>query len=423
MFGSKKQVDVLVVGAGPVGLFAALQLAVRGVNVQVVDKEWRTGAHSYALALHPSTLELLDALGLADSLLEKTRRVDKLLIYDSKEKKSELRLADLGGKYPFVSVLRQDHFEGLLESALLKHGVKVLWNHKVSRLIPGGDGVVATVDRMDKQSVGYSVAYTDWVIEKTDEVPVSFVIGADGHNSTVRRTLKLEFPEVGPAEHFAVFEFGTSANLGNDMRVVFEDKTTNVLWPMPGGRCRWSFQLAGVQAPESSRRKNRLMVQFGAAGFAALTEEDLHRFLRERAPWFEGTMGDVNWRMVVRFERRLVSSYGKDRMWLAGDAAHLTGPVGVQSMNAGLTEATELADILADTLMSGSKTAIPAVRLADYERRATAQWRRLLGLDKPPKPGAEADPFVANLSSRLLPCLPATANHLDALLAQVGLRG
>ena len=59
---SKKKADVLVIGAGPVGLFAALALAKKGVHVVVADKEWRTGAHSYALALHPQTLSLLDEL-------------------------------------------------------------------------------------------------------------------------------------------------------------------------------------------------------------------------------------------------------------------------------------------------------------------------------------------------------------------------
>ena len=55
--------EVLVAGAGPVGLYATLELAQAGVDVQVVDRDWRTGAHSYALALHARSLELLDEVG------------------------------------------------------------------------------------------------------------------------------------------------------------------------------------------------------------------------------------------------------------------------------------------------------------------------------------------------------------------------
>src|SRR5690606_8964144 len=81
MFGREKT-DVLVVGAGPVGLFTALHLARHGVRVQIVDKEWRTGAHSYALALHAASLRLLDDLGLRARVLEHAYRVDTVAFYD-----------------------------------------------------------------------------------------------------------------------------------------------------------------------------------------------------------------------------------------------------------------------------------------------------------------------------------------------------
>ena len=68
MFG-KQRSDVLVVGAGPTGLLTALHLAESGVKVRVIDKHWRTGAHSYALAVHPRSLELLEPLGMVPSLL------------------------------------------------------------------------------------------------------------------------------------------------------------------------------------------------------------------------------------------------------------------------------------------------------------------------------------------------------------------
>ena len=71
----KSSTEALVVGAGPVGLFAALKLAREGIEVEIIDSQWRSAARSYALALHASTLELLDGFGLSDSLLEAGRKV------------------------------------------------------------------------------------------------------------------------------------------------------------------------------------------------------------------------------------------------------------------------------------------------------------------------------------------------------------
>ena len=65
----ERDVDVLVVGAGPVGLMAALMLAERGTSVRIIDREKWAGEHNYALALHPASLKLLDEVGLADDLI------------------------------------------------------------------------------------------------------------------------------------------------------------------------------------------------------------------------------------------------------------------------------------------------------------------------------------------------------------------
>jgi len=77
MFG-KRKTEVLVVGAGPVGLNAALHLAEKGVDVLIVDEEWRTATHSYGLALHAGTLDLLQKSGLADNLIRQAVRIDTM---------------------------------------------------------------------------------------------------------------------------------------------------------------------------------------------------------------------------------------------------------------------------------------------------------------------------------------------------------
>ena len=91
------------------------------------------------------------------------------------------------------------------------------------------------------------------------------------------------------------------------------------------------------------RFKSRLTTRLGERFFHHLEEARVRELLRQRAPWFAVGARELGWSVEVRFERRLAASFGRGRVWLAGDAAHLTGPLGMQSMNAGLDEASDLA--------------------------------------------------------------------------------
>jgi len=262
---------------------------------------------------------------------------------------------------------------------------------------------------------------------------VQYVVGADGYSSRVRRALGYDFPEVGPAQYYAVFEFPADVDLQHELRIVLASGTADVLWPLPNGDCRWSFLLPGHSDPgvegikdvlersgfghfPTERTKDRVF-RSGGGHDPLLTEENLRRLVAERAPWFQGKIGPLKWSSVVRFERRLASGFGQGRLWLAGDAAHLTGPVGVQSMNAGLAEAHELATALAAVLRDGASPAL----LDAYGQRWLAQWQQLHGQKGSLQPGPAADAWVASHAMELLACLPATGDALGPLAAQVGL--
>jgi len=414
----KTNPEVMVVGAGPVGLVAALALAKRGIGVMIVDRQWRTGAHSYALALHAQSLALLEELGILDEILSRACPVHRVGLYDQAARRAELQIVAPDGNGRPVVAMRQDVLEHILEQALQEAGVKVLWNHAVSRVMPQADGAVVTVDKLVKASVGYAVAHTEWTVGKTRDVPVQFVIGADGHQSLVRRALEIEFPQVAPAMHYAVFEFETYASLGEEMRVTLGDEATDVLWPLPERRCRWSFQLVDSDAPAESRIKQRVPVEIGGAQFPEFDEQRLRHLIMERASWFSGRTQQINWHITVRFERRLASAFGRERVWLAGDAGHLTGPAGMQSMNIGLREARQLADIFSGALRENRDYAQP---LQEYNAQRTTEWRALLGLDGGLTPQADADPWIRQIHQRLVPCLPASGSDLAALAGQVGL--
>ncbi|MCA8962291.1 MAG: FAD-dependent monooxygenase, partial [Planctomycetes bacterium] len=114
---------------------------------------------------------------------------------------------------------------------------------------------------------------------------------------------------------------------------------------------------------------------------------------------------------------RLAHRFGRHRAWLAGDAAHLTGPIGMQSMNVGLREGYELAWRIAEVLHHGGSPEL----LEEYGRDFQDEWRTLLGFDGGLRVRESTDPWVASRTQRILPCLPASGEHLARLAHQLNL--
>jgi len=409
--------EVLVVGAGPTGMLAALQLAERGLRVELIEEEWRSAGHSYALALHPRSLARLAEVGLAEEAVAAGQKIETLTLFDGPQPRAALRLAPPGARFPFVLALPQSALEELLARRLKQKGVSVHWSHRLASLEPRADTVVARVERLEKVSTGYAVAHTEWAVGKQLEVEASFVVGTDGHASLVRRALGLPFDDAGPSQVFAVLECAAGSPAGELRLVIETNGTTSVLWPLPGERARWSLEIDAPEVSAEERHKSRLTTQLGERFYHHLDEEVVRALLYERAPWFSQDAPAPGWSIEVRFERRLSASFGRGRVWLAGDAAHLTGPAGMQSMNAGLDEASDLAARL--ERIRGGNGGLDL--LADYGRERTAEWRFLLGRAGRLRPGPEASEFVARHTDRLLSCLPATGDELASLAAQVGL--
>lgn len=404
--------EVLVVGAGPVGLVAAFFLQQHGVRVDIVDMHERTTQHSYALAIHPRTLRILDEAGLARELIAAGRTLTKVAYYDGRERRAEIDYAALASSHPYLLVLRQSVLERAVEEALRRQKLKVLWRHRLEALAVDGETIRAEVVELDQVATGYPIARTEWVVVRSETVRPAFVIGADGYDSAVRRMSGIEMEEYGAAQVFSVYEIEAAGELPAEVRVVLEPDLTSVYWPLEEGRCRWGFQIRDVSEHAASMAR-------------------LEQLLATRAPWFTARPTQIYWSTLGLFERRLARSFGSARVWLAGDAAHQAAPVGVHSMNSGLVEARELASRIAEVLRAGGAPS----RLEAFAAETHAAWRWLLGASTAP-PGAGppapavgppvralpgADPWVRQIGARIVACVPASGEDLEPLLGQIGL--
>jgi 2-polyprenyl-6-methoxyphenol hydroxylase-like FAD-dependent oxidoreductase len=410
-----KEREVLIVGAGPVGLVAALRLRQRGVQVSVIDQEPRIAGHSYACALHPRSLELLDELGVGAEAMRIGRSLHSLAFYDGAVRKGEVRFTDLPVAFPFVLVLPQSALEDLLERKLAQEGgVHVQWNHRLSNLCCGAGAVVAAIEKLVEPIEGYVPPDGAREVQDKREERFRFLVGADGQHSFVRERLQIEYESRGEGEAFVVYEFATDTDLPHEVRVVLDASTTNVMWPLSENRCRWSFQLSPAEVLGETKVRRPLVSK--PAEMEKALARHARKLLEERAPWFKGGINDIEWWIGAYFERRLAARFGRDRCWLAGDAAHRTSPVGVQSLNLGLKEAVDLTDSMAKILHEGS----PPELLEDYDAMHRQEWATLL------KPGmvkqvTQANPWAAKHRDRILSCLPASGRQLESLLKQLGL--
>jgi 2-polyprenyl-6-methoxyphenol hydroxylase-like FAD-dependent oxidoreductase len=411
----EKTTEVLVVGAGPVGMTTALLLAERGLKCAVIDAKGGPAARSYACALHPRSLELFGRLGLAEEMLSLGRRFETVAFYEGTNKQAEVKLSELPVKFPFLFVLPQSALEELLERALNRRaGIRVQWHHQLSDLRMDKQGVVANVDKLTGTAVGYIVPHWEMVVKNSAEIRASILIGADGHNSLVRQRIGIDYQQVGEPELFSVFEFETDGALPDEIRIVLDESTTNVLWPLTGRRGRWSFQGGRQELTEEFPDKDRRAVWIDDPERNRQIQEGLQHLIEKRAPWFTASVKDFDWVSQVRFERRLAKQFGNDCCWLVGDSAHQTGPVGTQSLNVGLREADELAETLKSRLRDG----VAKNGFESWQRHWQDEWQRLLGLKGAMKASANTDKWVQQHAAKILPCLPASGEDLANCLKQ-----
>jgi 2-polyprenyl-6-methoxyphenol hydroxylase-like FAD-dependent oxidoreductase len=311
--------------------------------------------------------------------------------------------------------LGQFLLEELLEDELRAAGVRVEWGRRLRGIEQGADEVEACVEKLPP--IGRGGIIPDFEEDPLDcfQIHADFVVGADGHNSLLRRQLGIGLVRAGSPRMYGVYEIETVEPVDHEMKLVVSDSEISVLWPMTNNRCRWSFQIVPPDALDDSPPNGRgrpILIEPPIEGESL---HDLRRFLADRAPWFRHQIKDILWTARAQFDRQFAARFGAGRCWLAGDAAHQAGPAGMQSMNAGLGEAADLADKLESILRNHSKADL----MGSYDLLHRQQWERWPGLNGPARQPGGLSPWARGHYSTLTECLPASGEDLNHLLEKL----
>ncbi len=391
------RVPVLVVGAGPSGLVAAIRLREHGVAVRVIDEQTAETKRTYPVVLHPRTLHILASLGVTAPLEWRGRFIKHVAVYADDLRRVVLDLPSAEQIAPGAMTLPQDVLRQGLMKRLSSLGTEVEWKTRLVALQQHEGFVRVGLVRRERVDGEAPAFKHEWLDVDTETREAEFVVGADGIRSTVRKTLGIEMVERGPREAYVFYDV-PDARAGDEAHLVLTPGRSSTVYPLQANSSRFSFQVA----MNTSRPPE-------------LTE--LRELLDTRMPWYGADPMSFEWSDMTEFHPALASSFGERRVWLAGDAAHSTGPLGAQSINVGIHEADDLARRISQSLEKGAGPLSSA-----YAEQRRIEWYRLFRLSPSVPSLARAPAWVSQNIAQLLPCLPVSGDDLDDVLEQLRVR-
>ena len=375
---------VLIVGAGPTGMTAALDLAHYGIPSLVLDEDHKLSEGSRAIAFHRSTLAVWEKLGAGEAILAKgVPWVVRHTYYREKELFTQEFPPPPEGMLPGFINIQQFYVEQYLVDRIQSNPlIDLRWDHKVTGLSQDVHGVTLEVE--------------------TPSGPARFtgryVLACDGARSTVRKLLGLDFPGRTHRDRFLIADIRADLKSPPEPRFYFDHPTnpgyTVLIHPQPDGVWRIDWQVdaqngvADERSPERMDRRIRALIG------------DL--------PY------EIVWLSEYRFHQRLLDRFRHGRVFFAGDSAHLVAPFGARGMNSAIQDVENLVWKLALVLKGlAADRLLETYQLERWpaqkeNQRVTARTMRFMS------PSAGGQRLRRDLILRLSAQIPAARRWVDS---------
>ena len=335
-----KNVDVVVVGAGPSGLALAATLRQAGADALVLERAAEGAGTSRAAVVHARTLEVLERLDVSPRMVAAGRIVPIFTVRSGSRVLMRVDFSDLPTAYPFTLMLPQSRTEAILAERLAELGGEVRRPYVVTGVTSGDGGAAVAVAGPDGR-------------EQT--VHARYVVGADGMHSAVRAAAGIGFTGGRYEQSFVLADVRMDWPLSpEEVQLYLSPEGLLVVAALPGGHHRIVATMD--DAPER------------------IAGADVQALLDERTS-AGATVADVAWSSRFRIHHRVADAYRRGPVFLVGDAAHVHSPAGGQGMNTGIQDAVDLGDALRAALAGGGDAALDG-----YEERRRPVAQRVVAL-------------------------------------------
>lgn len=295
---------MLIVGAGPVGLFCANELNRHGLTCRIIDKKNHISEKSKALGIHIRTLDVLQDSGFIKEILMQGHPVEGVVLKSNAKILATASFADIEANRHFLIDLPQNKTEAILYQSLEQKGVSVEWNNELTDVTQTSTEITATIQKPNNE---------------IESVNAHWLIACDGAHSKVRHQLNAEFKGDEYKKAWWLADVLMDWNVSDKhMSIYIHERGPVACFPMGNKRYRLV-----MTAPKNSKDDPTL--------------DDIAYEFKQRSS-DAVVFTDPIWLSQFTIHHRQIQQYRHNRIFFAGDAAHIHSPMGGQGLNTGIQD-------------------------------------------------------------------------------------